>query len=71
MEIYNLGIRVLLEQVVTHSMHQVSFTQTHAAIQEERVVTVFGIVRYLPGAARANWLDLPSTKFSNVKVLFR
>ncbi|MNP08132.1 hypothetical protein D3C76_1001890 [compost metagenome] len=35
--------------MVTHSMHQVGFTQTYATVKEERVVTMLGIVRHLPG----------------------
>jgi len=48
MQVHDLGIRVLLQQVVTHRMHQVSLTQTNAAIKEERVVTVLGVIRHLP-----------------------
>src|SRR5471032_3293950 len=36
--------------MVTHSVHQVSFTQANATIKEERVVTVLGVVGDLPGS---------------------
>ena len=48
MQVHNLGIRVFLQQVVTHRVHQVSLTQTYAAIKEERVITVLGVVCHLP-----------------------
>src|SRR5690606_17583895 len=37
--------------MVAHSMHQVGLAQTHAAIKEQRVVAVLGIVRHLPGGS--------------------
>ena len=48
MQVHDLGIRILLQEVVTHRVHQVRFTQTYAAIKEERVVPVLGVIRDLP-----------------------
>ncbi|MNC40581.1 hypothetical protein D3C75_893000 [compost metagenome] len=50
MQVHHLGVRVLLQQVVTHSMHEVGFTQAHTTIKEERVVTMLGVVCHLPGS---------------------
>ncbi|MNI42054.1 hypothetical protein D3C73_963260 [compost metagenome] len=36
--------------MVTHSVHQVGFTQADATIKEEWVVTVLGVVCHLPGS---------------------
>ncbi|MNF91501.1 hypothetical protein D3C84_741040 [compost metagenome] len=49
MQVDHLGIRILLEQVVTHSMHQVRFTQAYAPIKEERVIAMLRVIGYLPG----------------------
>ncbi|MNR08694.1 hypothetical protein D3C85_1248620 [compost metagenome] len=49
MQVDNLGIGILLEQVVTHSMHQVRFTQAYAPIKEERVIAMLRVIGYLPG----------------------
>src|SRR5450830_179833 len=35
--------------MVTHRMHQVRLTQANATIKEQRVVTMLGVVRHLPG----------------------
>ncbi|MNH05901.1 hypothetical protein D3C79_652520 [compost metagenome] len=58
MQVDHLGIRILLEQVVTHSMHQVCFTQTYAAIKEQRVVAMLGIVGDLPGGCASQLVGL-------------
>ncbi|MNO98335.1 hypothetical protein D3C76_900800 [compost metagenome] len=50
-QVDHLGIRVFLQQVVTHSMHQVGFAQADAAIKEERVVAMLGVVGDLPGSS--------------------
>ena len=39
-------------------MHQVSLTQTYAAITEERVVTVLGVVRHLPRRSASQLVGL-------------
>ncbi|MNN14620.1 hypothetical protein D3C81_1276940 [compost metagenome] len=39
-------------------MHQVGFTQTHATIKEERVVTVLWVVRHLPGRSPGQLVGL-------------
>ncbi len=44
--------------MVTHSVHQVGFTQTNTAIKEERVVTVLGIVCHLPGRCAGQLVGL-------------
>src|SRR5690606_14175316 len=49
MQVDHLRIGILLEQVITHGMHQVGLAQTNAAIQKERVIAVLGIVGVLPG----------------------
>ncbi|MND98340.1 hypothetical protein D3C80_906880 [compost metagenome] len=49
MQVDHLGIRVLLQQVVAHRMHQVGLAEADAAIQEQRVVAVLGVVGHLPG----------------------
>ncbi|MNO77072.1 hypothetical protein D3C76_681690 [compost metagenome] len=49
MQVDHLGIRILLQQVVTHSMHQVSLAEADATIEEQRVVTMLEVVRHLPG----------------------
>ncbi len=51
MQIDDLGRRVLLQQVVAHRVHEVRLTQTHAAIQKQRVVTMPGVIRHLPGSS--------------------
>jgi len=44
--------------MVTHSVHQVGFTQADAAIKEQRVVTMLGIVRHLPGCRAGELVGL-------------
>ncbi|MNF84540.1 hypothetical protein D3C84_669090 [compost metagenome] len=39
-------------------MHQVGFTQTDAAIKEERVVTMLRVVRHLPGCGPGQLVGL-------------
>ncbi|MNN31249.1 hypothetical protein D3C81_1449310 [compost metagenome] len=51
MQVHHLGIRVLLQQMVTHSMHQVGFTQANTAIKEERVIAMLGVIGDLPGSS--------------------
>ncbi|MNE19232.1 hypothetical protein D3C81_1215800 [compost metagenome] len=58
MQVHHLGIRVLLEQVVTHSVHQVGFTQAHTAVQEQRVVAMLGVVGNLPGRSAGQLVGL-------------
>ncbi len=48
--------------MVTHSMHQVSLTQADAAIKEERVVTVLGVIRDLPGRSPGQLVGLTLDK---------
>ena len=50
MQVHHLGVRILLQQMVTHSMHKVGFTQTHTAIKEQWVVAMLRVVRNLPGS---------------------
>ncbi|MNP24294.1 hypothetical protein D3C76_1170460 [compost metagenome] len=49
MQVDHLGIRVLLEQMVTHSVHQVSLTQANATVKEQRVIAMLRVVCDLPG----------------------
>ena len=49
MQVNHLGIRVFLQQMITHRMHQVGFTQAHAAVQKQRVVAMLGVIGHLPG----------------------
>ncbi|MNT68621.1 hypothetical protein D3C72_2068690 [compost metagenome] len=58
MQIDDLGIGILLQQVIAHRMHQVSLAQAHAAIEEQRVVTMLGIVRHLPGRSTGQLVGL-------------
>ncbi|MDT4828975.1 hypothetical protein FQZ97_623820 [compost metagenome] len=58
MQVDHLGIRILLQQVVTHSMHQVSLAQANAAVQEQRVVAVLRVIRYLPGRSAGQLVRL-------------
>ena len=49
MQVDHLGIGVLLQQMVAHRMHQVGLAEADAAIEEQRVVAMLGVVRDLPG----------------------
>ena len=50
MQVNHFGVGVLLQQVITHCMHQVSLTQANTAVQKKRVVAMLGIVGNLPGS---------------------
>ncbi|MNP33557.1 hypothetical protein D3C76_1268020 [compost metagenome] len=43
-------------------MHQVGFTQAYTAIKEQRVVTVLGVVRHLPGCGPGQLVGLTLNK---------
>ena len=64
--IHYFGIGLTRHNAVAHRMQQVRFTETRAAIQEQRVVSATGVIGNRRAAARASWFDLPSTKLSNV-----
>ncbi len=49
MQVDHLGIGILLQEVVTHRVHQVRLAQADPAVQKQRVVAVLGIVGHLPG----------------------
>ena len=58
MQVDHLGVRVLLQQVVAHRMHQVGLAQTDATVEEQRVVTVLEVVRHLPGGGAGQLVGL-------------
>src|SRR5690606_32825198 len=49
MQIDDLGRRVLLPLMITYRMQESIRAQTHATIEEQRVVTVPRVVGHLPG----------------------
>ncbi|MCY1496719.1 hypothetical protein D9M68_306600 [compost metagenome] len=58
MQVDHLGIRILLQQMVTHSVHQVGLAEADAAIEEQRVVAVLRIVGHLPGGCASQLVGL-------------
>jgi len=50
MQVHHLRIRILLQQVIAHRMHQVGLAQADATIEKQRVVAVLGVVSDLPGS---------------------
>jgi len=50
------------KMVTQPQCNQLSLAQTNAAIKKQRVVSVLGLSPLGQAAARAKWLDLPSTK---------
>ncbi|MPM97616.1 hypothetical protein SDC9_144791 [bioreactor metagenome] len=49
MDVENLGVGLVLEQLVTHSMHQVGLAETDTAVDEQRVVEMTGRACHMHG----------------------
>ena len=54
------------QDVVADRMHEVGLAETHAAVDEERVVGLRGDLGDRRAAAWANWFEEPTTKLSKV-----
>ncbi len=71
-DVENLGVRLVFEQLVAHSVHQVGLTQADAAVDEQRVVQVAGLSspRASLPSAPCGWPCLPPA-FRNVRAELR